>query len=52
VRTALLINEDDRDAVLPVVEDLAHRERVTVNGLIYEILQREIRELAAGEGGR
>jgi hypothetical protein len=47
--TALLISQDDQDAVLPVVEDLAHRENVTVNGLIHEILKREIRGLPAGE---
>ncbi|SRR5258708_11076562 len=50
--TVLLISEDDRDVVLPFVEDMEHRERVTVNGLMFEILKREIRALPAGEGRR
>lgn len=50
--TALLISEDDRDVVLPFVEDMAHLTRVTVNGLMFEILKCEIRELPAGEGRR
>jgi len=40
--TAILVNEEDRNTALPLIEELAHLARVTVNGLLYELLQREI----------
>lgn len=42
---AILINEEDRHLLVPMVEDLTSMARVTTNGLFFELLKREIERL-------